>query len=134
MYAFEQRINKAAGAFSLLAIFIACLGLLGLAAYTAERKAKEIGIRKVLGASTSNILNLLSREYTVLILIAFIIATPLAYWLLQQWLAQFAYQTSLHPALFFLAGLITIVLSWLTVSFQSLKAARANPVDSIRMA
>ncbi|MEZ5039305.1 MAG: FtsX-like permease family protein [Saprospiraceae bacterium] len=133
LYAFEQRINKAAGAFSLLAIFIACLGLLGLAAYTAERKAKEIGIRKVLGASTSSILNLLSREYTVLILIAFIIASPLAYWLLQQWLAQFAYQTSLHPALFFIAGLVTIVLSWLTVSFQSLKAARANPVDSIRI-
>lgn len=132
LYQFEDTLSKAAGIFALLAILIACLGLFGLAAYTAERKVKEIGIRKVLGASTANILSLLSKEYTLLIGIAFVLAVPIAYVLLGKWLERFAYQTSLNPFLFILAGLTILLLAWLTVSFQSLKAARANPVDSIK--
>ena len=132
LYAFEERLNRAAGTFAMLAILIACLGLFGLAAFTTQRRVKEIGIRKVLGASTSNILMLLSREYTILIGISFVLAVPLAWFLVGKWLDNFAYQTGRSPGIFLLAGLLTLLLAWLTVSLQSFRAATANPVDSIK--
>jgi putative ABC transport system permease protein len=132
LYAFESKINKAAGAFAVLAILIACLGLFGLATFTAERRAKEIGIRKVLGASTSHVLLLLSKEYTRLVLLSFLAATPLAYYLLRLWLERFAYQTAIGPGVFIVAGGVTLLICWFTISFQSLKAAWANPVEAIK--
>lgn len=132
LYDFERKLNKAAGAFALLAILIACLGLFGLATYTAERRTKEIGIRKVLGASVGNIFLLLSKEFTYLVLIAFFIASPLAYYFINIWLEKFAYQTTIGPGIFLLAGGLTLLISWATISYQALRAAWANPVESIR--
>jgi putative ABC transport system permease protein len=120
------------GGFSLLAIAIACLGLLALAAFMAEQRTKEIGIRKVLGASVKNIVLLLSRDFTRLIAIAFVVATPLAYWATQQWLNDFAYRTNVGLSTFILSGTLALLIALLTVSYQSIKAAVANPVDSLR--
>ena len=125
-------MSKIFTVFSLLAIVIACMGLFGLAAYTAEQRTKEIGIRKVMGASSSNVVALLTREFTKLVLISFIIATPLAWYLMKQWFSAFAYKTSMGAWPFALAGLIALVIAWFTVSYQSIKAAIANPVDSLR--
>ena len=132
MFIKEARMSKIFTVFSLLAIFIACMGLFGLAAYTAEQRTKEIGIRKVMGASSSNVVALLTREFTKLVLISFIIATPLAWYLMKQWFSAFAYKTSMGAWPFALAGLIALVIAWFTVSYQSIKAAIANPVDSLR--
>ena len=118
--------------FAGLAIFIACLGLLGLISYTIVQRTKEIGIRKVLGASESSIVRLLSQDFLVLVLVAFVIAAPVAWYALQQWLAGFAYRVALPWWIFALAGLLATVIAMLTVSFQSVRAATANPVDSLR--
>ncbi|MGD1893642.1 MAG: ABC transporter permease [Cyclobacteriaceae bacterium] len=128
----DERTGMIFGGFSLLAIAIACLGLLALAAFMAEQRNKEIGIRKVLGASVKNIVILLSKDFTRLILIAFVVATPLAYWAIQQWLNDFAYRTNIGLSTFVLSGTMALLIALLTVSYQSIKAAVANPVDSLR--
>ena len=115
-----------------MAIFVACLGLFGLAAYSAEQRTKEIGIRKVLGASIQSILTLFSTEFVKLVLIANLIAWPVAYLVNRRWLQEFAYRVEIHFSTFLIAGLTVLIIATLTVSYQSLKAAMANPVDSLR--
>jgi ABC-type antimicrobial peptide transport system permease subunit len=131
-FAAEERIGKLATFFTGLAIFISCLGLFGLAAYTAEQRTKEIGIRKVLGASVASLWGLLSKDFVVLVLIAFAIATPLAYYFLSGWLQNYTYRTSLSWWVFALAGGGALLITLLTVSFQAIKAALHNPVKSLR--
>jgi putative ABC transport system permease protein len=118
--------------FSALSIFIACLGLWGLAVYAAEDRTKEIGIRKVLGASIPNIVFSLSKDFTQWVIYANIIAWPLAYYFMIHWLQGFAYKTDLSIWLFLFSGLAAFVFALLTVSYQAVKAAMANPVDSLR--
>jgi putative ABC transport system permease protein len=119
--------------FTGLAIFIACLGLFGLATYTAEQRTKEIGIRKVLGASVWNVVSLLSRDFLRLVLLANVIAWPLAWYLIHRWLQDFAYQVAIEPWTFVLAGTVAAVIALLTVIFQAVKVARANPIQSLRI-
>jgi putative ABC transport system permease protein len=118
--------------FSGLAIFIASLGLFALAAFTSEQRTKEIGIRKSMGASVFSLTVLLSKEFTKLVVIAFIPAAILAWYISDTWLNGFAYRVNISPVVFVLSGLAAIVIAWLTVSYQSIKAAAANPVDSLR--
>ena len=115
-----------------LAIFIACLGLFGLASFTAEQRTKEIGIRKALGASVSNIVIRLSMEFTKWVLVANIIAWPIAYFAVDRWLQNFAYRISIGIGTFITAALSAFVIAWLTVGYQAIKAARANPVEALR--
>lgn len=117
---------------ALCAIFIACLGLFGLAAFTAERRTKEIGIRKVLGATTTGIVSMLSKDFLQLVIIALLIASPIAYYFMEKWLADFAYRIEVQWWIFVVAGLAAISIALLTVGFQSVKAALANPVNSLR--
>jgi putative ABC transport system permease protein len=133
-YRSEERLQNLFGYFSTLAIFIACLGLLGLASFAAEQRTKEIGIRKVLGAPVSGIVVLLSKEFTLWVLAANIIAWPLAYLAMHSWLQGYAYRINLNSQIgfFFIAALGALFIAWLTVSFQAIKAALANPVDSLR--
>ena len=132
LYMSEQVISKLAKSFAFLAIFISCLGLLGLAMFTAEQRTKEIGIRKVLGASITSVFTLLSREFIFLVSIAFMIASPLAWWLMNNWLQDFAYRIDVSWWIFLVAGLLALVIALITVSFQAIKAALANPVKSLR--
>ncbi len=132
IYEAEQQIGKIFGVFAALAILIACLGLFGLAAFTAEQRNKEIGIRKVLGASVVGIMALLSKEFLKLVLIAFVIAAPLAYFGMDKWLSDFAYRTDLSANTFIISGILAIVVAWLTMSYQTMRAARSNPVRSLR--
>ena len=118
--------------FSCLAIFIACLGLLGLATYTAEQRTKEIGIRKVMGAEVYNIVALLSKDFIKLVIVSILIATPLAWYAMNRWLEGFAYRTEIQPWIFMLAGLAALSIAVLTISYQSLKSARMNPVSSLK--
>jgi len=120
------------GYFSILAIFISCLGLFGLASFTAVRRTKEIGVRKILGASLTNIVLLLSRDFTKWVLVANIIAWPVAYFAMERWLKNFVYRISPNWTEFLLAGIIAFLIALLTVSFQSFKAAACDPVDSLR--
>ncbi|GAB3963960.1 ABC transporter permease [Spirosoma terrae] len=131
-YQSEKRLSTLAAVFSGLAIFIACLGLFALTTFTAERRTKEIGVRKVLGASIISIVGLLSKDFLKLVLIAIIIASPLGWWAMNQWLADFAYKVELSWWVFALAGASAILIALLTVSFQSMKAALMNPVKSLR--
>ncbi|MDR8393691.1 ABC transporter permease [Aliifodinibius sp. S!AR15-10] len=131
-YATEERLGEVFGYFSLLAIIIAALGLFGLASFTAQQRVKEIGIRKVLGASVGSIVLNLSKRFTMLVLLAFVIAIPIAYIAMQQWLRGFAYQMDISPTSFLLAGGGAIMVAWLTISYQSVKAAMTNPVNSLR--
>ena len=132
MYNAETRIGKIALIFSILAIFIACLGLFGLATFIAEQRTKEIGIRKVLGASVNGVVRLLSNDFLKLVVIAFIIAAPLSWWAMHHWLQDFAYRTDISWWIFVLAGAITLFIALATVSFQAVRAAIANPVKSLR--
>ena len=132
LYQTEQRLAVVIFIFAALAIFIACLGLYALAAYTTERRKKEIGIRKVLGASLADVFLLLSREFIVLLCISIIIAWPVAWWMMDRWLQNFAYRTDLDWYTFVLAGVIALAVAALTVGFQALKAATADPVRSLR--
>jgi putative ABC transport system permease protein len=132
MYRSEQRVGQIAISFSVLAIVIACLGLFGLAAFTAEQRTKEIGIRKVLGADVGNIVAMLSRDFLKLVLISNLIAWPLAWWAMSRWLQDFAYRIDLSWWVFALAGLIALFIALFTISFQALKAALANPIKSLR--
>lgn len=128
----EKMLGQAVTMFTLLAIVIACLGLFGLAAFMAEQRTKEIGIRKVLGASVSSLVGLLSKDFLKLVFIALLIASPLAYYLMNRWLADFAYRIHIQWPVFALTGFSAILIAFLTVSFQSIKAALANPVNSLR--
>lgn len=128
----EQQVNRLFDGFSLLSIVIACLGLFGLAAYTAEQKTKEIGIRKVLGASITGILLLTSKDFIKWVIVSFIFAWPVAYLLMSQWLQEFAYRISIGPPVFLLSAVLTLLIALFTVSFQALKAAMADPIDSLR--
>ena len=131
-YRSEQRIGTISIVFTTLAIIIACLGLFGLAAYAAEQRTKEIGIRKVLGASMSTIVGMLSKDFIKLILIAIALASPLAWWGMNYWLQTFAYRISIQWWVLALAGCTSILIAFITISFQSIKAAVTNPVDSLR--
>jgi putative ABC transport system permease protein len=130
-YQSEQRLSKMFSYFALLAIFITCLGLLGLASFTAEQRTKEIGIRKAMGASISSITLLLLRRFAKWILIANIIAWPIAYLAMNRWLQNFAYRINIGLGAFILAGTIVLVIALLTITLQAIKAARANPVDAL---
>jgi len=131
-YQSDIRFRKIFTLFSVLAIIIACLGLFGLATYTAEIRTKEIGIRKVLGAETSGIVTLLSKDFIKLVLIAIIIASPLAWYAMNQWLEGFAYKIEISWWIFPLAGVISIIIAVITVSSQAIKAALMNPVNALR--
>ncbi len=132
LYQSEQKIGEIFTVFSVLAIFIACLGLFGLAAFTAERRTKEIGIRKALGSSVTGIIFLLSKEFTKWVLIANIIAWPVAYFFMNNWLKDFAYRINMNPWVFLLSGVLTLVIALSTVSIHAVKAAKANPIKSLR--
>jgi len=132
IYRSEQRVGKIFITFAILAIFIACLGLFGLATFSAEQRTKEIGIRKVLGASVLQITTLLSKDFLKLVLIAFVIASPIAYYFMDKWLADFAYRITISWWIFALAGVSAISIALFTVSWQSIKAALTNPVKSLR--
>jgi putative ABC transport system permease protein len=132
LYKAEMRLQKIFGIVTSLAIFIACLGLFGLAAFTAEQRTKEIGVRKVLGASVSGIFILLSKEFTRWVLVANVIAWPVAYYAMSRWLQNFAYRTSIGLWIFLLAAAVAFVVALLTVSYQAIKAAISNPADALR--
>jgi putative ABC transport system permease protein len=132
IYKSEQRIGAILGVFTALAIAIACLGLFGLAAFTAEQRTKEIGIRKVLGASVASIIALLSKDFLKLVGIAIVLATPLAYWGMGAWLQDFAYRVELSWWVFASAGAASVVIAFMTVAGQAWRAAQANPVKSLR--
>jgi putative ABC transport system permease protein len=133
-YRSEKRLQHLFGYFSTLAIFIACLGLFGLASFAAEQRTKEIGIRKVLGSSVAGIIGLLSKEFTKLVLLANIIAWPMAYFSSRAWLQGFAYRINVNGQIgsFFIAAGLALLIAWLTVSFQAVRAANTNPIDSLR--
>ena len=128
----EERIGKLASSFASLAIFISCLGLFGMASFTAEKRIKEIGIRKVLGASVFNLWRLLSKEFVSLVIISFIISFPLSWYLMQHWLQNYEYRSEITGWIFAWTALGTILITLFTVSYQSVKAALANPVNSLR--
>nr|MCU0341839.1 ABC transporter permease [Spirosomataceae bacterium] len=128
----ESIISTLANYFAFLAIFISCLGLFGLAAFTAEQRTKEIGIRKVLGASVSNLVGMLSKDFIVLVLIATLIAFPLAWYLMNDWLEKYAYRIEISWWIFALTALLAVSVALLTVSFQAIKAALMNPVKSLK--
>jgi len=128
----EQRQGTLAALSAGLAIFISCLGLFGLAAYMAENRIKEIGVRKVLGASVAGITTLLSKDFLALIIVSFIIAAPLAYWGMSKWLMNYPYRVSINWWVFALAGFLSVMIALITVSYQSIKAAVTNPVNSLR--
>jgi putative ABC transport system permease protein len=132
MYKDDQRTGTLFNVFAVAAILISCLGLFGLATYTAQVKTKEIGIRKVLGASVASLIRLLSKEFIVLILTAFVIATPLAWYFMSKWLRDFAYRININWWIFLVTGVLALIIALLTVGFQAIKAAVANPVKSLR--
>lgn len=132
LYEAEQRQGRVFIGFAILAIFIACLGLFGLAAFVAQQRVKEIGVRKVLGASTTGIVGLLSKDFLKLVFIALLLASPLAWYFMHKWLDNFAYRINISWWIFAAAGVLAIVIAFLTISAQSLKAALANPVESLR--
>lgn len=132
MYRAEQRVSNIALTFAILAIVVACLGLFGLASFIAEQRTKEIGIRKVLGLSMEGIVRLLSKDFLKLVLIAFVIATPVAWYFMNRWLQDFAFRVDISWWVFALAGFLALCIAMLTVSFQAIKAALANPIKSLR--
>lgn len=131
-YKSEHTVNKLSRYFAFLAIFISCLGLFGLVTFTAEQKTKEIGIRKVLGASVTGIVRMLSKDFLKLVLIATVIAFPVAWWMMHKWLMDFEYRVNIGWWIFVVAGIAALLIALLTISFQSIKAALANPVKSLR--
>jgi len=132
LYVAEERMQKVSGYFTLLAIIISCIGLFGLSAFSAERRTKEIGIRKVNGATTGNIIRMLSFDYIRWILIAFLVSAPIGYIIMNDWLKNFAYQVGNSGWIYLGAGLIALMIGTLTVSFQAYRAARRNPIESLR--
>ena len=132
LYQSEQVIAKLSNVFALLAIVVSCLGLLGLAMFSSEQRIKEIGIRKVLGASVSSIVTLFSKDFLQLVGISFMVAAPLSWFFMKEWLQSFAYRIDIQWWMFASAGTLVLLIALLTISFQSIKAAMANPVDSLR--
>ncbi|HEY2349681.1 MAG TPA: FtsX-like permease family protein, partial [Puia sp.] len=132
LYHAEQQTGRIFITFAVFAILIACLGLFGLVTYAAEQRTKEIGIRKVLGASVRGIVGLLSRDFTMLVGIAALIAFPVSWWALYKWLETFAYRTEISWWIFLVAGAVALAIALLTVSIQTIRAALANPVKSLR--
>jgi putative ABC transport system permease protein len=131
-YKADQQLGKVAGVFTGLAIFIGCLGLLGLTSFAVERRTKEIGIRKVLGASVSSVVVLIAREFVILILAALVVATPLTWYLISRWEQNFTLQAVINPMQFFVAGVAVFAFAWITISFLSFRAATANPTKALR--
>ena len=131
-YRAEQRMGRIILYFSILSIFVSCLGLFGLTTYTAEQRTKEIGVRKVLGASVSSIVTLLSKDFLKLVIIAIVIASPLAWWGMSKWLQDFAYKVNVEWWIFALVGVVAVGIAFITVSFQSIKVALVNPAKSLR--
>jgi putative ABC transport system permease protein len=129
----QQFIGSLATIFGCLAIFISCLGLFGLSAFMAEQRKKEVGLRKVLGASVSSIITLLSKDFLILVILSLGIAFPIAYWIMHSWLQKFDYRIGLSWYIFTAAALLALLIASATVSFQAIRSARANPVRSLRM-
>ena len=132
LYKSEAVIGKLSDCFAFLAIFISCLGLLGLAMFTTEQRTKEIGVRKVLGASATSLFTLLSKEFIMLVVAALFIATPLAWLAMNKWLEDYAYRININWMIFLVAGLLAIMITLITISFQTIKAVLVNPVKSLR--
>jgi putative ABC transport system permease protein len=132
LYRSDQQMSSVVTIMATLAILISCMGLFGLAAITTERKTKEIGIRKALGATETQITVLLSKNFTILILISFVLASPLTYWLLSKWLESFAYRIEINPLLFVLGGGVALIIALVTISYHTLRSASANPVKALR--
>jgi putative ABC transport system permease protein len=132
LYKSQSNLSKLIGYFSILAIFIACLGMFALSSFTAEQKTKEIGIRKVLGASTPGIVTLLSKEFLKLVIFANLFAWPVAYFAMNKWLDDFAFRIDVQLWSFIAAAFVSILIAFLTISYQSVKAAIANPIKSLR--
>jgi putative ABC transport system permease protein len=132
LFSEEVKLSRLSGIFTGLALFIACLGLLGLAAYSAEQRQKEISVRKILGATFSQIIVLMSRDFAKLIVIAFVLAAPFAYFVMQHWLDGFAYRVNIPVAMLFLSGAAVLIVALLAVSYQAVRSALANPVDSLK--
>jgi putative ABC transport system permease protein len=132
LYKADALLGKVASIFSGLAIFVGCLGLLGLTSFSVERRIKEIGIRKVLGASVSNVIFMISREFMILILISFVIAIPLTYYLISKWLENFIDRITISPASFVIAGVAVLLVAWITMSYLSFRAAVSNPTKALR--
>jgi len=128
----EERVGKLATFFAALAVFISCLGIFGLASFTAEQRTKEIGIRKVLGASVTNLWQMLSKDFVVLVVVSCFISIPLSYYFLSQWLLKYDYRTTIAWWIFAVAAFGALFITLATVSYQSIKAAIANPVKSLR--
>jgi putative ABC transport system permease protein len=128
----EARLGKLATVFACLAIFISCLGLFGMASFMAEQRVKEIGIRKVLGASVFALWQLLSKDFAVLVFISVLIASPLAYYFMHNWLRNYQYHTDVAWWIFIVTAIMTMLITLLTVSFQSIKTAMANPIKSLK--
>ncbi|MCB0267787.1 MAG: FtsX-like permease family protein, partial [Calditrichaeota bacterium] len=132
MYRAEKRLGDVFNVFAMIAIFIACLGLFGLAAFTAEQRTKEIGVRKVLGASVPGVVGLLTKDFIKLVCIAFLVASPIAWYIMNMWLADFAFRTEISWWVFALAGAIATVIAMLTISYQAIRTALSNPVKTLR--
>ena len=128
----EQKLSTLLTIFTSIAIFIGCLGLFGLATFMANQKTKEIGVRKVLGASVQSIVILFSKEYVKLIFIGFALASPAAFYVMNQWLSDFAYKITIGPSIFLIGLMLTFLIAIITVGYRSLRAATVNPVDSLR--
>jgi ABC-type antimicrobial peptide transport system permease subunit len=131
-YKSEDQLSHLYKIFAGIAIFISCLGLYGLVSFMAVQRTKEVGIRKTLGASVQNIVYLFSKEFTLLLLVAFVISAPVAYYFMHNWLQDFTYRISIGPGIFILAILLSTVIAWITVGYKAVKAALANPVKSLR--
>jgi len=132
LYKSEAIVGKLSNCFAFLAIFISCLGLLGLAMFTAQQRTKEFGIRKVLGASAASLFQLLSKEFLILVMLALLLACPLAWYFMHNWLLDYAYRVNLSWWMFALAGFAAVLIALATVGFQARKAAITNPVKSLR--
>ena len=129
----QQFIGSLATIFGCFAIFISCLGLLGLSAFVAEQRRKEVGIRKVLGASVKSITALLSKDFLMLVVLSLVIAFPLAYWIMYNWLKNFEYRISISWYVFLVAALLALLIAFVTVSFQAIRAAKTNPVRTLKI-
>src|SRR5690606_20213654 len=132
LYNAEQRIGKVFIVFAVLAIVIASMGLLGLVAFSAAQKTKEIGIRKVLGATATSIVVLITRDFARLVIISIVIGLPVAYWLMEQWLGDFAYRTNIGTMPLVLAAVLCLAIAIITASYHALKSALVNPADTLR--
>ena len=131
-YRQESQLTRLYQFFALLAIVISCLGLYGLVSFMAMQKTKEVGIRKVLGASVSSIVMLFSKEFTILIFVAFLVAAPVAWWLMSKWLDNFVFKIDMNVWIFIMAIVVSIVIAWITVGFKAIRAALADPIRSLR--